>query len=221
LNKMGYSGYKVNTNSNANSSTPKTSDAVSFLYDREGKRKYLTVSERAAFLDATRKISAKARTFCLVLAYTGARLSEVLALTPERIDFAGGLVIIESLKKRRRGVFRAVPIPAHLLEELDRAHGIRKARHLSLTAKERLWRWCRTTAWNRVKQCMATAGVSGSQASPKGLRHAFAIGALQAGVPINMVKKWMGHARLSTTEIYADAIGVEEQLIASRFWGTF
>ena len=55
---------------------------------------------------------------------------------------------------------------------------------------------------------------------PKGLRHAFAISALQAGVPINFVRKWLGHARLSTTEIYADAVGEEEHAIAERFWGT-
>ena len=68
---------------------------------------------------------------------------------------------------------------------------------------------------------MATAGVDGPQATPKGLRHAFAVTALQGGVPITMVKRWLGHARLSTTEIYADAIGPEEQVIAGLFWKTF
>lgn len=68
---------------------------------------------------------------------------------------------------------------------------------------------------------MEKAGISGSQASPKGLRHAFAVAALQSGVPINFVRKWLGHARLTTTEIYADAVGEEEQKIADRLWGTF
>ncbi|MBF0115854.1 MAG: tyrosine-type recombinase/integrase, partial [Magnetococcales bacterium] len=53
------------------------------------------------------------------------------------------------------------------------------------------------------------------------LRHSFAIAALQSGVPINFVRKWLGHARLSTTEIYANAVGEEGQTIASRFWDTF
>ena len=56
---------------------------------------------------------------------------------------------------------------------------------------------------------------------PKGLRHAFGVGTVQAGVPLNLLKKWLGHARLSTTEIYADAVGAEEQAIAGRFWKTF
>lgn len=68
---------------------------------------------------------------------------------------------------------------------------------------------------------MAAAAVAGPQASPKGLRHGFAVAALQSGVPINFVRKWLGHARLSTTEIYADAIGEEERAIAERHWRSF
>ena len=68
---------------------------------------------------------------------------------------------------------------------------------------------------------MAAAQIVGPQASPKGLRHSFAVTALQGGVPITMVRRWLGHARLSTTEIYADAIGPEEQAIAGILWNTF
>jgi site-specific recombinase XerD len=67
---------------------------------------------------------------------------------------------------------------------------------------------------------MLEAGITGRQAMPKGPRHGFGVGVLQSGVPINLLKKWLGHTRLSTTEIYADAVGAEEQAIASRFWET-
>ena len=194
---------------------------MSTLYDHEGNRKYLTVVERTAFLKAAGLMSQEAYTMCAVLAYSGARLSEVLALTHERIDTRARLVIIESLKKRRHGVFRAVPMPSDLIVELERVHGVSAARQDPVHAQDRLWSCCRTTAWNRVKVCMDQAGISGSQASPKGLRHAFAVASLQSGAPINFVRKWLGHARLSTTEIYADAVGEEEQNIASRLWGTF
>jgi integrase/recombinase XerD len=194
---------------------------VSMLYDREGNRKYLTISERTAFLHAAEKMPIDVRTFCRVLAYSGARVSEILALTPKRIDIEARLVVFESLKKRRRGVFRPVPMPLELLAELDRIYDIGTARRHPDLAMRRMWPWCRTTAWNRVKECMTAAQISGSQASPKGFRHGFAVGALQAGVPINFVRKWLGHARLSTTEIYADAVGAEEAEIASRYWKTF
>jgi len=41
---------------------------------------------------------------------------------------------------------------------------------------------------------------------------------VKKGIPLNMVQKWLGHAELSTTAIYADAVGAEEQEIASRMW---
>jgi integrase/recombinase XerD len=45
---------------------------------------------------------------CAVLHDAGYRISGTLALTPERIDLSGRAVMFESLKRRRRGVYRAV-----------------------------------------------------------------------------------------------------------------
>jgi integrase len=195
--------------------------AASLIYDREGNRKYLTLAERSNFLATIHDLSPEVQTFCLMLSYTGARISEVLALTPSRVDPEAGIVVLESLKKRRRGAFRAVPLPDALIRELDRVHHVAERRRTPGTATRPLWGWCRTTAWTRVKAGMAAAEISGPQASPKGFRHAFAVGALQAGVPINLVRRWLGHARISTTEIYADAIGPEERAMAGKLWATF
>jgi Phage integrase family len=74
------------------------------------------------------------------------------------------------------------------------------------------------TGWRRVCEVMARAGVRGPHASPKGLRHGFGVAAVTAGVPLNLVQKWLGHAQLSTTAIYADAVGEEEHAIAARMW---
>jgi site-specific recombinase XerD len=57
-----------------------------------------------------------------------------------------------------------------------------------------------------------------SRACPRGLRHAFGIGALQAGIPLNLAQRWLGHSRISTTAIYADVSGDEEKAFATRFW---
>jgi integrase len=43
--------------------------------------------------------------------YTGCRISEALALTPRRVDIGSQTIIFESLKKRRRGLYRAVLVP--------------------------------------------------------------------------------------------------------------
>ena len=54
---------------------------------------------------------------------------------------------------------------------------------------------------------------------PKGVRHGFGVPAVTTGIPLNVVQKWLGHAQLSTTAIYADAVGAEEKSTASRMWG--
>ena len=90
------------------------------LYDTRGQRKYLTPHERERFRKAARATPTPVRAFCEVLAYTGCRVSEALALTPDRVDRSAGLVVLESLKKRRPGVFRAVPVPTGILETLTR-----------------------------------------------------------------------------------------------------
>jgi len=59
-------------------------------------------------------MSPEVQSSCLMLAYTGARVSELLALTPRRFDFAVRLVIVESLKKRQRGIYRPKGRATHL-----------------------------------------------------------------------------------------------------------
>ena len=184
------------------------------LYDLRGQRKYLTQHERDRFLKAARSAAPPVRAFCEILAYTGCRISEALALTPDWVDSAAGVVIFESLKKRRRGVFRAVPVPTGLLETLARLQ-LRNAR---AGLADRLWSWSRTTAWRRVRAVMRAAEVDGAAATPKGLRHAFGIVAVAAAVPLTIIQKWMGHSDVSTTAIYLDASGSEERRIAFRMW---
>jgi len=84
------------------------------LYDAAGARKYLTKSERDTFLAAAEQADRQVRTLCMALAFAGCRLSEALALTADRIDLAAGVLVFESLKKRRGGIYRAVPVPPNL-----------------------------------------------------------------------------------------------------------
>jgi site-specific recombinase XerD len=90
----------------------------------------------------------------------------------------------------------------------------------ALSAAARLWGWSRTTGWRRVREVMEAAEIRGLSATPKGLRHGFGIKAVTSDVPLNMTQKWLGHARLSTTSIYTNAVGPEEQRIAERMWSS-
>jgi integrase len=193
------------------------------LYDPGGRRLYLNAGECQAFLDAARKARRNLHTLCETLHYTGARLSEALALTPERVDLTGA-VILRSLKKRglaaAQGHYRAVPVPKGYLDTLDMAHALRDAQRRGQGhADQPLWIWSRQHTWQLVKEVMIQAEIpDGPQRTPTGLRHAFGIAAVTANLPLTLLAKWKGHASIDTPAIYANATGPEEQVIAARMW---
>lgn len=185
------------------------------LFTAAGHRKYLTSDERRRLLAAAaRHPRQEVHTLCAVLAHTGCRLSEALALTAASFDLADGFVAIRCLKKRSKvPVIREVPLPPDLLELLCDVHDIERG------STERLWDWCRSRAWQLVKQAMREAGLSpGPHATPKGLRHGFGLHAIRCGIPVNLVQRWLGHASMNTTAIYLQAMGHEERAIAARMW---
>ncbi len=185
------------------------------LYSPAGARKYLNEDERRRVIAAAEALPFRRRLFVLTLLWTGARISEVLALSRSSFQLERGIVAIRTLKRRRFHV-REVPIPPPLCAALDAVFGL-----LALSghqAGERLWPFSRTTAWRIVNEVMRAAGLRGVAACPKGLRHSFGITALQSGAPLNLVQRWLGHASISTTAIYADATGPEEMGFAARLW---
>jgi integrase/recombinase XerD len=188
------------------------------LFNSSGSRKYLNAAERLRFIEVAGLAPPKAREFCLTLGYSGGRISEVLALTPASIDIASGVANIQTLKRRKRGVVRQVPLPPDVLDMLESAFKLRDAQRDPELANQRIWRFCRTTGWRYVKQVMASAGIIGTQAMPKGLRHGFGVRAFQSNVPPHLVQRWLGHASLQTTGIYGDVVGPEERAFAARMW---
>ena len=188
------------------------------LFGPSGSRKYLNASERRRFLESAQQLPQPERLFCQVLAWSGARISEALALTPASIDIESGVASFRTLKRRKPGIVRQVPLPDELLSALDRTFNLRHRQGDPDLATGRFWGWSRTTAWRHVKEVMAAAGISGAPATPKGLRHGFGVHAIQCGVPSHLVQRWLGHASLRTTAIYCDVIGPDERAIAERMW---
>lgn len=182
------------------------------MFNGNGQRKYLTRSETDMFVKNAKTRNPDVQGFCLLIAATGCRISEALALTRNNIDFEAGTVIIRCLKKRGRRVFRAIPLPSTLLQRL------RQWIAKGALGHERLFPWSRMTGYRRICEVMSAAGIKGDYATPKGLRHAFGINAIQSGVPLNLVQRWLGHADIKTTAIYTSAMGDEERTIAERMW---
>lgn len=187
------------------------------LYTQEGLRKYLNAAERLRFIAAAKAFPRpEIGALCLTIAYTGCRISEALALTPASVEPEPGFVAIRSLKKRKATiVVREVPVPPDLLNILG-AEIFRRER-----TTDRLWSLSRSRAWQLIKEVMRLAGIGpGIHATPKGLRHGFGLHAVRSGIPLNLVQRWLGHARLETTAIYLQAMGIEEREFAARMWTT-
>jgi integrase len=182
------------------------------VFDRQGRRKYLNEAERTAYFRATKgEMDATRRAFCLTLYYTGCRISEALNLPVRCIDLSQKSIVFETLKRRRNGIFRSVPIP-------DSLAGIFSELLMGANETSRVWRLSRPTAYRLVKSCMKQAGIGGAMASPKGLRHGFAVACIGQNIPLPTIQKWMGHARLETTAIYLGVSGDEERQLAKRLW---
>lgn len=183
------------------------------LFTPQGLRKYVTPCERGAFINAASRIKRlDVRALCLLLAFSGCRISEALSLKRSSIDPEVGAVTIRSLKKRGQLIHRQVPIPDDLVTCL-------LAMSADFAVDIRFCSLSRNRAWQLVKAVMNAAEIrEGPHHTPKGLRHGFAIHALRSGVPPNLVQRWLGHASIETTMIYLEAVGDEERAFASRMW---
>jgi integrase/recombinase XerD len=188
------------------------------LYGSTGSRKYLNAAERRRFTRAAQRAPLEVQLFCLVLSLSGGRISEILALTPAAIDIDSGVANIVTLKRRKRGIVRQVPLPRSLLTRLNQVFRLRRTQRDPDSACRRIWSWSRTTAWRRVKEVMATAGIVGPQSMPKGLRHGYGVHAFQSRVPDHLVQRWLGHASPRTTAIYGDVMGPDELAFAAWMW---
>ncbi len=190
------------------------------LFTSDGKRKYLNAEEQGRFITAAQQQErAQVRTLCLVLAHTGCRISEALALTIDSVDIGEGTIVFKTLKQRHKTRYRAVPVPTPTLDALELVHGLRKAQRLKKRENEgKLWPWGRTQAYKHDKAVMREAGIEGPQASPKGLRHGFGVRSTEKTRNPRLVMKWLGHRSLDKTIIYMDVIGDEERAAASKMW---
>ena len=187
------------------------------LVDARG-RKYLTADERARFLAAVRAHrQPTVQTLARTLAMTGCRVSEALTVRACDVDLEANEIRIATLK-RRREAWRAVPVPEDLVHALELVHRVRRAQASPRGRTAMLWPITRQTANRQVGALMAAAGVAGPQACPRGLRHAYGVAAVSAGVPLPTVAAVLGHASLETTAIYTTAIGAEARELVARVW---
>ncbi len=139
----------------------------------------------------------------LSLAYAaGLRVSELLGLTLADLDRSRGVVSAYGKGGKRR----LVPIGELCLNHVDaylRAYPARQEanRRGLLFASPRGKPYSRQMFWKLVKRYAYRAGLAGD-VHPHRLRHSFATHLLAGGADLRSVQTLLGHADVSTTEVY-------------------
>ena len=153
------------------------------------------------------------RTLLELLYAAGLRISEATGLDREDLSTDGGFVRVIGKGDRER----LVPLGDVALDWLARWIGGPRARLLALGVATparggplflgpRGRRLARQQAWAAVKRAADRAGL-GPRVSPHTLRHSFATHLLEGGADLRIVQELLGHASISTTQLYTHLTG--------------
>ncbi len=135
---------------------------------------------------------------------TGCRISEALGLVLEALDLPGQVARVRGKGDKERFVPLGEPAVRALEAYLDRGRprllsGRRHVPHVFVGARGRPLG--RTGFFRRLRQHALKAGIT-RPISPHKLRHSFATHLLEGGADLRVVQALLGHADISTTEIY-------------------
>lgn len=165
----------------------------------------LSIAEVAALLDACptdTAIGVRDKALLETLYATGARVSEVLALSLDDIAASDGVVAVTGKGNKQR----LVPIGSHAQDALN-AYLVRARPSLATGKSHALFLNARGNAlsrqstWTVIKQAAQRAGLD-KDISPHTLRHSFATHLLEGGADVRTVQELLGHASVTTTQIY-------------------
>ncbi len=137
-----------------------------------------------------------------VLYATGLRVSELLALRPADVDLTLGLVTCFGKGRKER----IVPLGEAAQQWVTRYRDLlrassREAASAYLFPNPRGGRLSRMGLWGIVRRHAVTAGVE-ETLTPHVLRHSFATHLLERGADLRALQAMLGHADISTTQIY-------------------
>jgi integrase/recombinase XerD len=180
----------------------------------------LTVDEVDALLEAAPDL--RGRALMELLYAAGLRVSEALGLDREDLSLDGGYVRVIGKGDRER----LVPVGDIALDWLGR--WIEEGRDLLLALShvapvrggplflgDRGGRLARQQAFAIVRGAARRAGL-GDRVSPHTLRHSFATHLLEGGADLRVVQELLGHASISTTQLYTHLTGERVREVYAR-----
>jgi integrase/recombinase XerD len=170
--------------------------------------KPISVAQARRLLDEPNKGTtpeAKRDKAMLELLYaSGMRVSELVALDVEHVDTKGGFVrcIGKGNKERMIPVYpRASQATAEYISEARPKIVQHNVKEKALFLNVRGERLTRQGLWQILKGYAKSAGID-VEVTPHTLRHSFATHMLNGGADLRMVQELLGHANISTTQVY-------------------
>jgi integrase/recombinase XerD len=134
---------------------------------------------------------------------TGLRISELVQLPLAGLDLRSGFIHVRGKGGKERIVpmgDRALALVGRWLRQ-GRPELDPQGRATTVFVSQRARAMTRQTFWHRVRQHSLSAGIRG-RVTPHKLRHSFATHLLEHGADLRVVQAMLGHADISTTEIY-------------------
>ncbi|MDE2217457.1 MAG: tyrosine recombinase XerC [Planctomycetota bacterium] len=128
---------------------------------------------------------------------TGMRVSELAGINVTDVDFDKGLVKVKGKGKKER----LLPIGNHALHAIQLYMGKRGSDKPALFLNNRGGRLTERSVARMLEKYVKRAGIN-LNVSPHTFRHSFATHLLDRGADLRSVQELLGHANLSTTQIY-------------------
>jgi integrase/recombinase XerC len=167
---------------------------------------FLTREEMERLLNApdpSTPLGQRDRALLELLYASGLRVSELVSLTPEQIDLESNEIRVRGKGSKERMVLMGEPAAGALKKYLEegriKLQGKKKSNALFLNRYGQ--RLPERSVQRLLEQHAIKAGI-GKRVHPHMLRHTFATHLLDGGADLRVVQELLGHARLSSTQIY-------------------
>jgi integrase/recombinase XerD len=167
---------------------------------------FLTLDEVDRLIQAPSSVTPQGvrdRAMIEVLYATGLRVSELVGLKLDGVNLEAGFLRCVGKGSKERVVPLGAPACEAVRTYLNRGRGQHASEFLFLTtAGDRL---NRHEFWRLLQRHAQSAGIR-KHISPHVLRHSFATHLLERGADLRAVQMMLGHADISTTQIYTHVI---------------
>lgn len=155
----------------------------------------------------------------LELAYaSGLRISELQSIRLEQLQLESGFIHVIGKGNKER----VVPLGRKAVEamkrylEAGRPALVTRRTPASVFITKRGTGFSRVTLWKRIKDRVQRAGIT-RNVTPHMLRHSFATHLLEHGADLRVIQELLGHASISTTEIYTQVAGNRLREVHRKF----